>query len=442
MFTMIRTLNRRHTVQAALAAYVAAHATGLTRSGAFAGQATPNAGMGANGILTSGEAVPELAGFDQAMTELMARWNVPGGQLAVAKDGRLALNHGYGLADVEAGEAVQPDSLFRIASITKAVTAVAILTLVDEGLLSLDDRAFPILDLTPPANTTVDPRLADITIEHLLTHAGGWDRDVLEPQGTLWSTFAAHTLGEPQPASADVIIRFMLGFPLDFDPGSRSVYNNFGFNVLGRVIERVSGQSYEEFTQSRVLAPAGIDAMRLAKTRLEDRAPGEVRYYGPVGQMTFPSVYPGEGFVPFAYGAYSMESTDAHGGWLASAGDMVRFATAVDGQRGEALLAPATVEAMIRTPRIPAGVPSESDFDFGLGWDAVQTAGGFEWMRSGALVGSTIAWMLRTLDGLAIAFVFNSLPEAWPEFFPETEAALREAAAAVETWPAHDLFDS
>jgi N-acyl-D-amino-acid deacylase len=442
MLTMDRTLNRRHTLQAALAVYVATQLAGIARPSVASGQATPNTEPGTNGMLISGEAVPELAGFDRAMTELMARWDLPGGQLAVAKDGRLALNRGYGLADVEAGEPVQPDSLFRIASVSKAITAIAILALVDDGQLSLDDRAFSFLDLTPPANAMVDPRLSDITIEHLLTHSGGWDMGAsFEPQGTLWSTLAAHVLDEPQPASAETIARFMLGFPLDFDPGSRSVYSNFGFNVLGRVIEQVSGQSYAEFTQASVLVPAGIDDMVLAKTRLEDRAPGEVRYYGPAGQMALPSVYLGEGFAPFAYGAYFLESFDAHGGWLASAGDLVRLATAVDGQRGEALLAPSTVEAMIRTPRTPEGVASESEFDFGLGWDGVQTADGFEWSRAGALPGSTAAWMVRTLDGLAIAYVFNSLPEAWPAFFEDTEATLRETAAAIQTWPAHDLFD-
>jgi CubicO group peptidase (beta-lactamase class C family) len=136
-----------------------------------------------------------------------------------------------------------------------------------------------------------------------------------------------------------------------------------------------------------------------------------------------------------------MESMDSHGGWLANAVDMIRFATAVDGQRGEALLVPATVEEMIRTPRTPAGVASESEYEFGLGWDGVQTAGGFEWSRTGGQAGSTAAWVGRRLDGLAISFVFNSLPVAWPDFFPEIETTLREAASEVDSWPAHDLFE-
>ena len=75
----------------------------------------------------------------------------------------------------------------------------------------------------------------------------------------------------------------MLGEPLDFAPGTRQAYSNFGFNVLGRVIGHVAGQPYDAYVRDHVLAPAGIRAMRLGRTRLADRAPGEVRYYAPPG---------------------------------------------------------------------------------------------------------------------------------------------------------------
>ena len=115
----------------------------------------------------TGQAVAELAGFDQVMTTLMQKWRLPGGQLAVAKNGRLVLNRGYGLADVEHHVPVQPASLFRVASVTKTITAVAILTLVDAGLLSLEDQAFPLLGLAPASHATIDPRLDEITVEQV-----------------------------------------------------------------------------------------------------------------------------------------------------------------------------------------------------------------------------------------------------------------------------------
>ncbi|HUT11069.1 MAG TPA: serine hydrolase domain-containing protein, partial [Thermoguttaceae bacterium] len=82
---------------------------------------------------TTGPAVPELAAFDRTMCDLLEKWGIPGGALAVAKDGRLLLARGYGLADVEAQQPVQPDALFRIASVSKPITAAAVLVLVEQG---------------------------------------------------------------------------------------------------------------------------------------------------------------------------------------------------------------------------------------------------------------------------------------------------------------------
>jgi N-acyl-D-amino-acid deacylase len=396
----------------------------------------------------TGQPVPELAAVDAVMSDLMARWQLPGGQLALAKDGRLVLNRGYGLADVERGEPVQPTSLFRIASVSKAITAVAILTLVDAGTLALDDAVFPMLAFAPPPHATVDPRLATITVQDLLVHSGGWDSaQSYDPQGLPFSRTAAAMVGLDDPAEAATIVRFMLGEPLDFDPGTRQAYSNFGFNVLGRVIEHVSGQPYEAYVRDHVLTPAGITSMRLGRTRLADRAPGEVRYYAPPGQAPGWSVFWGEGYAPYAYGGSTyLEALDAHGGWIASAADLIRFATAVDGQRGPALLTPETVQAMITTPRPLTGTPSTgipgvtAEVTAGLGWDMIPEAGGVAWSRVGALIGSTAAWVNRGPDGVAVAFTVNSLPPDYNAFLNEAITSLGQAVGAVGTWPEGDLF--
>jgi N-acyl-D-amino-acid deacylase len=393
----------------------------------------------------TGQAVAELAGFDHVMAALMPTWSLPGGQLAVARDGRLVLNRGYGLADVDRQEPVQPGSLFRGGSVAKAITAVAILTLVDAGTLALDDRAFPLLGLSPAAGATSDPRLDEITVEQLLVHAGGWDSGAsFDPQFLPWSRMAAATMGLDDPAEAATIVRFMLGVPLDFDPGSKSVYSNFGFNVLGRIIERVSGQPYAEYVRDHVLAPAGISDMRIARTRRDDRAPEEVHYYSPPGLPRSESVFWGEGYVPAAYGSYYMEALDAHGGWISSAADLVRFTLAVDGQRGNALLTPAALRAMTTTTRpLESGIGSGWDMRpvrAGLGWDMTPVADGVEWAKPGALVGSTAAWMFRGVDGLTIAFAFNSLPDDFRQFVRDAGQAILAAAGEVRAWPTHDLF--
>jgi N-acyl-D-amino-acid deacylase len=185
--------------------------------------------------------------------------------------------------------------------------------------------------------------------------------------------------------------------------------------------------------------------MRLGRTRLADRAPGEVRYYSPPGQALQPSVFVGEGYVPFAYGGFYMEAMDAHGGWLATAADLVRFATAVDGQRGSALLRPDTVDLMLHAP-IPvspdaggAGAGNERAAS-GLGWVVQQDAGGLSWSHAGALEGSTASWLLRRPDGLTVAWVFNTLPEDNGGFFQAAIPATMAAIDAVSVWPTHDLF--
>jgi N-acyl-D-amino-acid deacylase len=438
-----RSFSRRAALRAGGVGVTAATVTRLGGWSAPAGaqEATPTG----QGLAMTGQDVPELAGFDRAIADLMPSWHVPGGQLAVAWDGRLVLNRGYGLADVDRQVPVQPDALFRVASAAKAITAVAILTLVDEGKLALDDRAFPLLGLSPAANASQDPRLDTITVEQLLTHAGGWDStQSFDPQYLPWCRMAAATLGLEDPPEPTTIVRYMLGVPLDFDPGSKSVYSNFGFNVLGRIIEHVSGQPYAEYVRDHVLTPAGITDMRLGRTRLDDRAPGEVRYYSPPELGLSESVYWGEGYVPLAYGSYAMEAVEAHGGWIASAADLARFAMAVDGQRGTAILSPESVEAMISTPR-PKESGDGSGWDSrpvtaGLGWDMKPVANGVEWSKPGALGGTSAALVFRGADRLTFAFAFNSLPDDFRRFVTETGRAILAAAGAVESWPTHDLF--
>jgi N-acyl-D-amino-acid deacylase len=331
-------------------------------------------------------------------------------------------------------------------SVAKAVTAIAIMMLVDAGKLTLDTNVFPLLDLEPPHGATIDPRFNDITVEHLLVHSGGWDRDTTGVDPTLlpWSRMAAANVGVDDPPEAVSVVRFMLGMGLDFDPGSKSVYSNFGFSVLGRVIEQASGQPYGEYVRDHVLAPIGITTMQLGRTREIDRAPGEVHYYAQPDLPPLNSVFWGDGFVPAAYGSFYLEGTDAHGGWIMNAADMVRLTLAVDGQRGAALLSPAALESMLATPRPQeSGIGSgwnKKPVPGGLGLDVTPVDGGFEWSKGGALTGTCGALPFRRADGLTFTFVVNTLPDDFRTFVFETAQAILVAADSVSAWPEHDLF--
>jgi N-acyl-D-amino-acid deacylase len=386
------------------------------------------------------------AALDQAMGDLMTRWQLPGAQVALAQDGQLVLSQTYGLADVDSNQPVQQTSLFRIASVSKPITAIAILRLIDQGRLTLDTPAFPLLrDLPPPAHAQPDPRLDAITIQDLLQHAGGWNSSTsYDPQYVPWTNMAAGVLGIAAPPSARDIIRFMRGQPLDFDPSVATAYSNFGYNVLGRVIEQITGQGYDTFVQAEVLQPAGVADMLLGRTRLVDRAPSEVRYYTAPGERpVVPSVFPGEGYAAPAYGGTYIEALDAHGGWLASAEDLVRFATAIDGQRGPALLEPETVRAMLYTPQPPPAAGGDAGAGnarsrSGLCWVVAPEDGGLSWSHAGALENTCSAWVSRTPDGLALAMIANSVPPLAEigTFFPELVGAMRMAMRQAVGLPA------
>ena len=352
-------------------------------------------------------------------------------------------NRGFGYASIEDEEVVEPDHLFRIASTTKPITAVAILKLVDAGDVTLETPVFPLLALVPPPNAPRDARLDTITVRQLLMHAGGWNSaENVDPQYLPWPMMASLVLDAEIPAEAETIVRYMLSQPLDFDPGAVSAYSNFGFNVLGRLIERLSGQPYEQFVLDEVLVPAGITSMRIGGTTLEERLPGEVRYYAPPDLPLRESVFPGDGFVPVGYGSFYLPSLAAHGGWIASAQDLLKFALAIDGKRGEALLTQEAVSAMETSERPPSAAAGagNADTSLGLSWNSAAQGDGYEWSHAGALEGSNCSWLVRKPDGTTAAWVFNSLPEDFGALFGEFIPAVQETLAGITQWPDIDQF--
>jgi N-acyl-D-amino-acid deacylase len=278
--------------------------------------------------------VPELASYDQLILGLMKKYHMPGAAVAVVRGSKLIYAHGFGWADVEKRTPMQPDALFRIASVSKPITAVAIMKLVEQKKLTLDDKVWPLLDDLPEApGANPDPRWRMITIRHLLNHSAGWDRE--KSGDPMFKAIDPRTGFRQKPPSEETIIRAMKSMRLDFTPGTRHAYSNFGYAILGHVIARVSGMSYEKYVKQMVLAPAGIERMELGRSRLRDRLHDEVTYYFPNKPRDYPmmkSVFAGEADVPHAYGGFYLESMAAHGGWVASTVDLLRFVNVVDGR--------------------------------------------------------------------------------------------------------------
>ena len=201
--------------------------------------------------------------IEQSFTAAVERLKIPGAAIGVVVDGKLAYLKTYGVRDVATNAPVTPETRFRIASMTKSFTAVAILQLRDAGKLSLDDPvAKYIPELAKLAYPTKDSPV--ITIRHLLTHSEGF------PEDNPW--------GDRQMAQTNAEMdRWMrAGIPFSNAPGIAYEYSNYGFAILGRIVARVSGQPYDQYVTAKILKPLGMTSSTL---RVED-VPKEHIAYG------------------------------------------------------------------------------------------------------------------------------------------------------------------
>ena len=384
---------------------------------------------------------PELAGFDRAMLRFLREEQGVGASLAITRNGRLVYARGFGYADRDAHRAVEPHALFRVASLSKAVTGAAIRRLVQGDQLAMRDRVRDILDIC----RIYDDRWRYITIAQLLDHTGGWDRDQ-SYDAMFHAVEIAEALQVPPPAMPAEVIRFMARQPLDFDPGSRHAYSNFGYSLLGRVIERLTGRRYDEYVRREVLAPLGISQMRLGATLPAHRAEDEVCYYDAGGE-TGPAVMGDQigAQVPWPYGAWCLEAMDAHGGWIASAIDMARFCAAFDDPQRCPILNADSVRLMFTRPTGPAGYDADGrpkEAYYACGWNVrpVGEGGKSNAWHTGSLDG-TSTLLVRRHDGLNWAVLFNTRDGASGlRMSLGADRWLHRVADEVTEWPDVDEF--
>ncbi len=389
--------------------------------------------------VTSSEAMPPFENYDRSMAMFMEKHRLPGASIAVTNGGKVVFAKGYGYADVAVNEKVHRDSLFRIASISKPITAVAVLQLHERGKLDLDDSAFMLLDMNEVFDDAeeIEKRLRDITIRHLLQHRGGWDRNASFDAMFRSVTFAEKSGADP-PADQQAVIHAMLTQPLDFVPGERYAYSNFGYCLLGRVIEKLTGQSYESYVKQNVLDPIGATQMRLGATRLEGRAENEVRYYHPgTGKSVFQSDL--KQMVPHPYGAWNLEAMDSHGGWLASATDLAKFAAAFDNPANCPILSEKSINLMHQRPPGTAGHTHEGiekPVYYSFGWsNRVVSDGKLNHWHTGSLPG-TASILIRRHDGKNFVALMNSRVSPVSEHLGrEMDRLLHQMADQVEAWP-------
>lgn len=368
---------------------------------------TSGNGAKLNGIWENTNLAPKDLDFiSSQMKSYMDANQVPGAALAITKDGRLVYAAGFGYANKETGEEAGPTSLFRIASVSKPLTSVATMKLIEAGKLKLTDKVFgpgSILggQFPTPANNR---KIEQITVKYLLEHVSGLSNAGGDPM------FMNLNMNHAQ------LISWVLNDPahkMTRDANTQEEYLNFGFCLLGRVIEKVSGKSYEQFVRENVLAPSGVTDMVIGANTEAAHKPREVKYYPDY--------------------AYNLNVTrfDSHGGWVGSPIDLERFLVRVDGLPTK----PDIINASSHTAMTTAAHIKDAngnDPNYAFGWGVSP-----QW-HNGAMDG-TIAFLQVLNNGYTYAVVANTRP-ANDGYAFNLSSTVQKIVSGVSSWPNYDLF--
>lgn len=320
--------------------------------------------------------VDDIESIDSEFADFMEKYDIKGASVAVTKDGRLVYAKGYGFADVDSEAPVDTSSLFRIASLSKFITSAGVMKLMEEGYLDLDDKVFGAdAILGDDYGSGPYPQyVEDITVNHLLHHEiGGWSNSGTDP------AFSRTDL------NIDELITWAIDNQRISDkPGTKFNYSNLGYMILGKIIEKLSGQNYETYMRDNILKPSGVAHMQIGEGSLAGRKDNEVKYYTQPGL----GAYENSG---------SIQRLGPAGGWIASAIDLTRILVHIDGfDTVPDILKPETVEIMTKPSPI-------SGYAAGL----YINANSKNWWHSGGLNG-TSTWIVRTPNGYTWSILTNT----------------------------------
>jgi D-alanyl-D-alanine carboxypeptidase len=348
------------------------------------------------------------AKVDAIAAQVLADTGAPSASVAVVKDGKIAYVQAYGKARLEPATAARPEMRYSIGSVSKQFMAGAILLLVQDGKLSLDDRVGRYLpDLT---------RANEITIRQLLSHTSGY-------QDYYPLDYVAPFM--QKPVTAEGILNIWAKKPLDFDPGTRWQYSNTNFVAAGRIVEKVSGMPLMAFLEARILGPLGMtSAIDLAEKSM---APSDAA-----------------GYTRFALGPPRPAPPEGRG-WLFAAGELAM--TAHDLALWDisliehTVLKPASLDMMITPARLKNGSPT--DYGLGIG---VREAGGHPRLSHGGAVSGFVSENTVWPDARTAVVVFsnmdgsNATNEITDQIAPLLLAEVQDPRAAEELEQARRIF--
>jgi len=380
-----------------------------------------------NNQLSSYQSVRNAEG---TIKHFIKKWNITGASVAIMKNERLIYAKGFGSTKREGFEQIEPKHLFRIASISKLITSTAIMKLVEKNQLKLDQQVFGkngILNHQKYLEIR-DDRVKNITIYHLLTHSAGWAKSGGDPVFMPYSIM--EKMNVDLPVDLETTIKYTLKHKnLDYEPGSKSSYLNFGYAVLGKVIEKVTGIGYEDYVVSRILNPLDIYDMHLGSTNRNIKFSNEVNYYS---NSPFKKVYSSlneDEIVLRQYGGNNFNVLGAAGAWVASPAELLKFIAHIDGNRTKKdILSRETIQKMINTE--PGVRP--------IGWIRTDEKGA--WIRTGTLTG-TSALLKRGADGISWVMLLNTSNTMRHDFTDTMDSVMTNFIGKVDQWPAYDLFN-
>jgi CubicO group peptidase (beta-lactamase class C family) len=282
-------------------------------------------------ISSSGQTTKQQ--IDDYIKTTMERSHIPGVAVAVLRNGKVELIKGYGFAKIERRIPVTPDTMFQIASTTKPFTAMAVMMLVEDGRLSLDQKAIKHLPWLPSV-------YSEVTVRQLLTHTSGVNRDV--------------RTANVDNFTVEEFKKRLLAARVSFEPGERWEYANTGYILLGMIIETASGQPYGEFLTKRIFKPLGMKNTRYntPHDNSKERAAGYEWQDG--------------SFIPSPYfaGGYSA------GALISSVADLTKWEQALSARK---LLKTSSYEQMWTAHKLNNGQPRSFEFrgeqsGYGFGW--------------------------------------------------------------------------
>jgi CubicO group peptidase (beta-lactamase class C family) len=350
--------------------------------------------------------------------------------VAIVKDERLIFAKGYGFADTEAKISASPEQLFRIASVSKLVTAIAVMKLVESGKISLNSKVFGKYGILNDEKElpTKDNRLENITIRNLLNHSGGWTQRYGDI--AFLPRIVSEQTGDPMPLAISSYIKFVTSRKVHFEPGSSSAYSNLGYMILGEVIARISKTSYEKYVKENILKPAHIYDMQLGGSFENEKLLEEVRYYQPEDAQPV-EAYDGSGrLVPKIYGSTNMTLLGSAGGWIASPVDLMKLLVVIDGDSS-------TKDILSRQSIAEMTHVDEKGLD-PLGWRSTNENG--EWWRTGTLPGSSVL-LKREPNGISWIMVTNTSNYKGPHLAIEMDRVMSQTLRKINNWPDYNLFD-